>query len=103
MFPAVEPNEKDDVPPLGLPKSPPDAGAVVEGLLWLFEEGVEPVFPKLKDMAARLRRSGLRLVCKGWTRDARLRRYRSIGLANESLGKCRRSQQETRRHQRRPQ
>ena len=58
VFPAVEPNEKDDAPPLGLPKSPPEAGAVVDGLVWLFEEGVEPVFPKLNDMAARLGRSG---------------------------------------------
>lgn len=78
-FPAVEPNENDGVPPLGFPKSPPEAGAVVDGLLWLFEEGVEPVFPKLNDMAARLRRSGRgrALECKGWARDARLRRYRS--------------------------
>lgn len=49
LLPPVEPNEKPEVPPLGLfPKSPPEAGVVVDGLLWPVDEGVELVFPKLK-------------------------------------------------------
>ena len=52
LFPPIEPNEKPEVLPLGLlPKSPPVAGAVVDGLLWPFDDGVELAFPKLNDIA----------------------------------------------------
>lgn len=50
-FPPAGPNEKDGEPVLGLfPKSPPEAGAVVDGLFWAFDEGVEPEVPKLNDI-----------------------------------------------------
>lgn len=51
LVPPGVPKEKDGVPPLGLlPKRPPEAGALVDGLLWALEEGVELGFPKLNDM-----------------------------------------------------
>lgn len=53
LFPPVEPNENVGVPLLDLlPKSPPEAGAVVDGLLWPVDDDVEVVLPKLNDMVS---------------------------------------------------
>ena len=66
------PNPKDGVPPLGgLPKRPA-AGVVVDGLLWPLVEGVEPVFPKLNDMAEGCEGLSLRWVSRRCVAAGRL-------------------------------